>query len=155
MVIRVWLAVPDQHTALAGGWLMARRPSSRDPLLPCRRYCCCSVPWQTDDLTLQQHFCGFGPVEEATIMREKHTGKSRGFGFVTFSHTGAHGGRALSVRRQARHCAARRMQQNSPKTPREHRVGNCVCRGGGGGVRRRVSARPSPSLARPRPRNAP
>ncbi|PSC71652.1 Dual specificity kinase shkE isoform B [Micractinium conductrix] len=44
------------------------------------------VPWQTDDLTLQQHFRQFGPVEEAQIMREKYTGKSRGFGFVTFRH---------------------------------------------------------------------
>lgn len=48
-----------------------------------------SVPWQTDDATLLQHFSQFGVVEEAQIMREKYTGKSRGFGFVTFRATGA------------------------------------------------------------------
>lgn len=47
----------------------------------------CSVPWQTDDATLLQHFSQFGAVEEAQIMREKYTGKSRGFGFVTFRST--------------------------------------------------------------------
>jgi RNA-binding protein Musashi len=46
------------------------------------------VPWQTEDATLQQHFSQYGPVEEAQIMREKYTGKSRGFGFVTFTSTG-------------------------------------------------------------------
>ncbi|KAL4442951.1 hypothetical protein ABPG77_008442 [Micractinium sp. CCAP 211/92] len=45
------------------------------------------VPWQTDDLTLQQHFRQYGPVDESQIMREKYSGKSRGFGFVTFRHT--------------------------------------------------------------------
>lgn len=48
----------------------------------------CRVPWQTDDLTLQQHFRQYGPVDESQIMREKYSGKSRGFGFVTFRHTG-------------------------------------------------------------------
>jgi RNA recognition motif-containing protein len=47
----------------------------------------CRVPWQTDDSTLQQHFSQFGGVDEAQIMREKYTGKSRGFGFVTFRST--------------------------------------------------------------------
>ncbi|GAB4820792.1 hypothetical protein N2152v2_007838 [Parachlorella kessleri] len=42
------------------------------------------VPWNTTDDTLEQHFSRFGRVEEAQIMREKYTGKSRGFGFVTF-----------------------------------------------------------------------
>lgn len=45
------------------------------------------VPWQTEDATLQQHFSHYGAVEEAQIMREKYTGKSRGFGFVTFHNT--------------------------------------------------------------------
>jgi hypothetical protein len=42
------------------------------------------VPWNTTDDTLEQHFSRFGRVDEAQIMREKYTGKSRGFGFVTF-----------------------------------------------------------------------
>jgi len=45
------------------------------------------VPWQTEDATLLSHFSEFGTVEEAQIMRERYTGKSRGFGFVTFATT--------------------------------------------------------------------
>lgn len=45
------------------------------------------VPWQTEDATLEAHFGRFGGVEEAVIMRERYTGKSRGFGFVTFCAT--------------------------------------------------------------------
>lgn len=43
------------------------------------------VPWQTEDTTLHAHFSQYGSVEEAQIMRERYTGKSRGFGFVTFA----------------------------------------------------------------------
>lgn len=45
------------------------------------------VPWQTEDATLLSHFSEFGTVEDAQIMRERYTGKSRGFGFVTFTTT--------------------------------------------------------------------
>jgi RNA-binding protein Musashi len=45
------------------------------------------VPWQTEDTTLLSHFSEYGTVEEAQIMRERYTGKSRGFGFVTFATT--------------------------------------------------------------------
>ena len=45
------------------------------------------IPWQTEDETLQRHFSKFGPIEVAQIMREKFSGKSRGFGFVTFVST--------------------------------------------------------------------
>lgn len=42
------------------------------------------IPWETDEATLEHHFSNFGTVIETQIMRERHTGKSRGFGFVTF-----------------------------------------------------------------------
>ena len=44
------------------------------------------LPWQTDEETLQQYFSQFGPLEEAVILKDRATGKSRGFGFVTFLH---------------------------------------------------------------------
>lgn len=43
------------------------------------------IPWSTVDTTLLQHFSQYGVVEGVQIMREKYTGKSRGFGFITFS----------------------------------------------------------------------
>lgn len=44
------------------------------------------LPWDTDEETLQQYFSQFGALEEAVIMKDRSTGKSRGFGFVTFLH---------------------------------------------------------------------
>uniref|UniRef100_A0A1D2ACV6 RRM domain-containing protein n=2 Tax=Auxenochlorella protothecoides TaxID=3075 RepID=A0A1D2ACV6_AUXPR len=43
------------------------------------------VPWQTEDSALTRHFSQYGAVEDAQIMRERYSGKSRGFGFVTFA----------------------------------------------------------------------
>ena len=44
------------------------------------------LPWQTDEETLQQYFSQFGALEEAVVLKDRSTGKSRGFGFVTFLH---------------------------------------------------------------------
>jgi RNA-binding protein Musashi len=41
--------------------------------------------WTTDEQMLHSYFEKFGPVVECTIMRDPATGKSRCFGFVTFS----------------------------------------------------------------------
>jgi len=35
---------------------------------------------------LKDYFCGFGNIEEAVIMEESSTGRSRGFGFVTYDN---------------------------------------------------------------------
>lgn len=77
---------PDRRSLLPQPGLLVqlRRPTTLP--LP-SRLPPCSVPWQTEDATLQQHFSHYGAVEEAQIMREKYTGKSRGFGFVTFHNT--------------------------------------------------------------------
>lgn len=32
----------------------------------------------------QAYFLQFGPLQEAVIMKDRYTGKSRGFGFVSF-----------------------------------------------------------------------
>lgn len=42
------------------------------------------LSWGTDDDALQQAFSRFGAVDEATIITDRETGRSRGFGFVTF-----------------------------------------------------------------------
>ncbi|KAF4220829.1 hypothetical protein CNMCM5878_000485 [Aspergillus fumigatiaffinis] len=43
------------------------------------------LSWNTDDATLRRKFEEFGTVEEATVVIDKETGRSRGFGFVRFS----------------------------------------------------------------------
>lgn len=43
-----------------------------------------NLSWSTTDENLRSKFEEFGPVTEAYVMRERETGRSRGFGFVTF-----------------------------------------------------------------------
>lgn len=43
------------------------------------------LSWNTNDDGLRQAFEKFGDVEEARIITDRETGRSRGFGFVTFS----------------------------------------------------------------------
>lgn len=42
------------------------------------------LPWATDDAGLEQAFSQFGTVTEARVIYDRDTGRSRGFGFVSF-----------------------------------------------------------------------
>lgn len=44
------------------------------------------LAWHTDDGTLRQKFEEFGQVEEAVVVKDRDTGRSRGFGFVRFAN---------------------------------------------------------------------
>lgn len=41
------------------------------------------LPYHTTDETLRQYFDQFGEIEEAVVITDRQTGKSRGYGFVT------------------------------------------------------------------------
>ncbi|XP_022237282.1 RNA-binding protein 38-like isoform X2 [Limulus polyphemus] len=41
------------------------------------------LPYHTTDKSLRQFFEGFGEIEEAVVITDRQTGKSRGYGFVT------------------------------------------------------------------------
>lgn len=43
------------------------------------------LAWHTDDSALRTKFEQFGQVEEAIVVKDRDTGRSRGFGFVRFS----------------------------------------------------------------------
>lgn len=51
---------------------------------PPRKLAVLGLPWETVDDTLRLHFSQFGAVEATEIMKDRLSGKSRGFGFVTF-----------------------------------------------------------------------
>jgi len=42
------------------------------------------LSWDTNDQGLNQAFSRFGGIEEAKVITDRETGRSRGFGFVTF-----------------------------------------------------------------------
>ena len=42
------------------------------------------LAWATDDHSLRSAFEPFGVVSEANVVADRETGRSRGFGFVTF-----------------------------------------------------------------------
>jgi len=44
-----------------------------------------SLSWNTDDNGLQEAFAAFGEVTEAKVITDRDSGRSRGFGFVTFA----------------------------------------------------------------------
>ena len=43
---------------------------------------CGNLNWQTTEADLQAAFEAFGTVSSVTIIKDKYTGQSRGFGFV-------------------------------------------------------------------------
>ncbi len=44
-----------------------------------------SLSWDTDDHGLRNAFEEFGEVTDAKVITDRETGRSRGFGFVTFA----------------------------------------------------------------------
>ena len=53
------------------------------------------LSWDTNDASLRQAFETFGAVTEAKVITDRETGRSRGFGFVTFEDAAA-GSEAIS-----------------------------------------------------------
>ena len=42
------------------------------------------LSWGTNDDTLREAFSRFGSISEARVIMDRETGRSRGFGFITF-----------------------------------------------------------------------
>ncbi|KIO29585.1 hypothetical protein M407DRAFT_70350 [Tulasnella calospora MUT 4182] len=47
-----------------------------------------NLSWNTNDDTLRQVFSQFGTIVDSIVMRDRETGRSRGFGFVTYGTDG-------------------------------------------------------------------
>ncbi|KAH0736657.1 hypothetical protein KY285_012364 [Solanum tuberosum] len=47
------------------------------------------ISWDTDDERLKEYFSTYGEVVEAVIMKDRTTGRARGFGFVVFADPAA------------------------------------------------------------------
>lgn len=86
------------------------------------------LSWDTDSAGLEKAFSSFGEIEEATVITDRGTGRSRGFGFVTFANE-EDAEKALSL--DASELDGRTLKVNyAQEKPRRDRNG-----GGGGGRR--------------------
>jgi RNA recognition motif-containing protein len=47
------------------------------------------LAWRTDEMALRAAFERFGEIDEAVVVSDRETGRSRGFGFVTFADPSA------------------------------------------------------------------
>jgi RNA recognition motif-containing protein len=54
------------------------------------------LSWDTNDQKLQTAFARFGEITEARVITDRDTGRSRGFGFVTFTD-GEHANAAINA----------------------------------------------------------
>ncbi|EUC54930.1 RNA recognition motif 1 in RNA-binding protein 28 (RBM28)-like protein [Rhizoctonia solani AG-3 Rhs1AP] len=79
-----------------------------------------NLSWNTNDDTLRAAFQDFGAVLDSIVMRDRETGRSRGFGFVTFG-TEAEAQQAMNQMNE-QELDGRRIKVNSANQ-----------RGGGGG----------------------
>jgi RNA recognition motif-containing protein len=44
------------------------------------------LPYHTTDKSLREHFSVYGDIEEAVVITDRQTNKSRGYGFVSWQH---------------------------------------------------------------------
>ena len=86
------------------------------------------LSWNTTDMILRQAFERFGPVTEAKVVLDRETGRSRGFGFVTF--TEAEHAQAAMAELDGKELDGRTIRINEAQ---ERAPGDRGPRGGGGG----------------------
>lgn len=87
-----------------------------------------NLPYQASESGLQELFGQYGQVERVSIIMDRETGRSRGFGFVEMPDDGE-GQKAIEeLNEQDYEGRALKVNQARPKTDRP--------RGGGGGGRR-------------------
>ncbi len=88
------------------------------------------IAWATDDQGLRAAFEQYGPVVEAKVILDRETGRSRGFGFVTFEE-GEHADAAVQEMNGA-DLDGRNIRVNEAQE-RSRGGGGGGYRGGGGG----------------------
>lgn len=90
----------------------------------CRKLAILGLPWDTSEDTLREYFSQFGSLEGAEVMKDRYTGKSRGFGFVSFVDP-ACAMRALNTEHSidGRRCEAKiALPKGDPTPPRTTRI---------------------------------
>lgn len=90
------------------------------------------LAWATTEESLLSAFSKFGPVQEAKVILDRETGRSRGFGFVTFADNAA-GEEAIGAMDGAELDGRRIRVNEAEERQRRGPGGGGGDRGGGGG----------------------
>ncbi|ROW04305.1 hypothetical protein VSDG_00908 [Cytospora chrysosperma] len=85
------------------------------------------LSWSTDEQSLTEHFEKYGKIETAFVVKDRETGRSRGYGFVQFEETQDEGTTA-----EACADAAIAEMNDSELDGRNIRVDKATAREGGG-----------------------
>jgi len=93
-----------------------------------------SLAWATDSAGLRAAFEKFGEIEEAQVVNDRETGRSRGFGFVTFVDEGS--SQQAVAEMNGKDLDGRPIVVNEARDQSPRGGGGGGYRGGGGGGRR-------------------
>jgi RNA recognition motif-containing protein len=88
-----------------------------------------SLSWNTDDAALEAAFAEYGKVASATVVKDRDSGRSKGFGFVEFEDEAE--GKAAEAGMNGKELDGREIVVNEAR-PREDRPRRDYNGGGGG-----------------------
>jgi len=91
-----------------------------------------NLPWSVDESSLRDLFTAIGEVHSATVISDRETGRSRGFGFIEMDDGDAD--KAISEL-NGREVDGRELRINEARAREERSGGGGRSRGGGGGDR--------------------
>ena len=92
-----------------------------------------NLPYSADDASLQQAFGACGDVDSATVIMDRDTGRSKGFGFVEMSSDNEAQKAIQELNDSEIDGRQIKVNEAKPRAPRDNRSGA----GGGGGGRNR------------------
>ncbi|OGK24763.1 hypothetical protein A3A46_03660 [Candidatus Roizmanbacteria bacterium RIFCSPLOWO2_01_FULL_37_13] len=97
-----------------------------------------NLPWSVNEQSLKDMFSPFGEITEAIVISDRYTGRSKGFGFVTFANE-ADAEKAIAEMAE-KEIEGRKIMVNVAR-PREERSNQRGGGGGGGGFRKDYNRR--------------
>lgn len=92
-----------------------------------------SLAWATDDESLQAAFAPFGTVVSATVVKDRDSGRSKGFGFVEFADDAE--GKAAEAGMNGKELDGREIVVNEARPREERPRRDYGSNGGGNGYR--------------------
>ena len=97
-----------------------------------------NLPWSVNEQSLKDMFSPFGEITEAIVISDRYTGRSKGFGFVTFANEDD-AEKAIAEMAE-KEIEGRKIMVNVAR-PREERSNQRGGGGGGGGFRKDYNRR--------------